>query len=188
MHNQKESFPGFFILLLPVPGQMGSGTKFDRTTTPASVTKLEIVFDSCPTGPLFQSFPVVFGTKEFGDALLADHFTGFSIGRMTAKKADQYHLLSKRKALPEMVWLRVGGDAGKSDFGLSGTGRLVVSARVLELAKRHGLSDAKIYDATSPPTSEQITDDMWNDARRVAEKLKSRQRNKRPWFGDLFKP
>jgi hypothetical protein len=186
MHKHTESFPGFFIPMLPVPGQMGPGTKFDRTVAPAVVTELEILFDSCPTGPLFESFPALFGTREFSDALLAGQFTGFSVEKMTAKKADQYHLLSERKALPEMVWLKVTGDAGKSDFGYSEARHLVVSGRVLELAKRHGLTDARIYDATTPPTPEQIDDDLREEARQVAEKLKSRQKNKHPWFGNLF--
>ena len=187
MHKHAESFPGFFIPMLPVQGQMGPGTKFDRTTAPAAVMELEIVFDFYPTEPLLESFPVLFGTKEFGDALLAGQFTGFSVEKMTAKKADQYHLLSKRKALPAMVWLKVNGDAGKSDFGYSEARQLVVSARVLELAKTHGLTDARIYDATTPPTPEQIDDDLWENAQQVAAKLKSQQRNERLWFGDLFK-
>lgn len=187
MHKHAESFPWFFILMLPVPGQMGPGTKFDRTVAPAVVTELEIVFDSCPTGPLFESFPVLFGTKKFGDALLAGQFTGFSVEKMTAKKADQYHLLSEKKALPEMVWLKVNGDAGKSDFGYSEAKHLVVSGRVLELAKRHGLTDAKVYDATTPPTPDQIDNDLREEARQFAEKLKSKQQNKRHWFGNLFK-
>jgi hypothetical protein len=180
-----ESFPGFFVLRLPVPGQLGPRSKFDRSKIPDSLVSLEIVFDCFPKEPLYQSTPAVFGSKKFADDLLALGCSGFAVAEMIAKKADQYSLISGRKALPKMVWLQIHGRPGIDDFGTSESGLLVVSARVLELAKRHGLSDAMIYDGATPPDRDKVTADIWDEARSWALKLKSQQRKKSPWFGDL---
>ncbi|TPM34485.1 hypothetical protein [Mesorhizobium sp. B2-3-5] len=44
--------------------------------------------------------------------------------------------------LPSFVWVKVGGKAGKDDFGIAQNLSLVVSARVLDLLENFGIPSA----------------------------------------------
>jgi hypothetical protein len=47
------------------------------------------------------------------------------------------------------MWLKVLGEAGKDDFGISRDNQLIVSERALEILKPFGLSHCDMTDWTS---------------------------------------
>ena len=189
MPRSAQSYPGFFFLVPEVYGQMGPATKFDHRKQPPVVERLEYVFDSFPADPMFTTSPCYLAFASLVKAFEQSKLSGFSTAPVTVKKADQYHLISGRKRLPETKMLVITGIAGRDDFGLLYDCKLVLSSAALAIAKQHGLSRCRCYDATIPPTRDAITRDVWKDAQKFADEVKEKRKNGRraSWLGDLLK-
>ncbi len=81
--------------------------------------------------------------------ILAVKPTGASFDDVEISTSGQFKDLYPNRVIPPFVWLRVGGQVGKDDFGLSTECNLVVSHRILNILKDDGMSHADVTDFSS---------------------------------------
>ena len=152
----------YFILVLPVYGQIGNNTIWDRTVDPPKVTKLHYVFDYFPESSLFQTFPIFIASQDLADSLSAAAFSGIVFDKMEISASADFSKLYPGKFPPaDHLLLRVQGLPLEHDFAQTQRPRLVVSKRALDFLEKHGVRDFLKYDAENPPTSKQIEDDLF---------------------------
>ncbi len=72
--------------------------------------------------------------------------TGVSFSSVEVSKSGQFEDLYPNCQLPKFVWLKVTGQAGKNDFGLSSKDSLVVSERIMKILETAKVSHADISE------------------------------------------
>ena len=108
------------------------------------MNRLHLEFIGWLGDSLLETFPVFVVTRALGDALTSSRLSGFTLTGSEVSFPDQFVDLYGDRDLPEFFWLRVAGQAGVDDFGLSNDHRLVISLRALDLIKSHSLAHADI--------------------------------------------
>ncbi len=129
----------YFELTTQAAGSFGESVEFagSRQERPPKVTKMAYDFESWPEDSINGWMSHYIVTKELAQALESANppLTGFSVGEVEVTTESQFDELYGDRELPEFVWLKVEGEAGKNDFGLSLKNSIVVSDRVLEIIK-----------------------------------------------------
>jgi hypothetical protein len=80
----------------------------------------------------------------FGDEIgsTTNRITGMiDVAASFDKNSDEYKELHQNCNLPEFVWIKTIGIAGKDEFGLSKSHRLVISSRILSIFNREGIKN-----------------------------------------------
>lgn len=130
----------YFELNTEASGNFGESVEFagPRQERPPKVTKMAYDFESWPEDAINGWMSHYIITKELGQALHSAHpaLTGFSIGEVEITTESQFDELYGDRELPDFVWLKVEGKAGKDDFGLSSNNSMVASERALEIIKK----------------------------------------------------
>src|SRR5690606_12270677 len=121
----------------------------DRSTHPPVVSKLHYCFEGWPGDVLLESFPCFVVTEPAATELRRMGATGARFDVVEVTKSPELDELNLGKQLPELVWLRPEGKPGYDDIATAPDGRLVISARVLELFKRLGMANALVEPVTS---------------------------------------
>ncbi len=134
----------YYYLEPEVAGGTGPHTVMDVSVHPPLVSKLHYYFDGWLGGAILESFPCFIVTIPAQRALQAMKATGVTFDRVEISKSDFFNEVNPNRELPEFVWLKVHGKAGRDDFGIAPDLRLVVSQQVLDLFERLGLSDADV--------------------------------------------
>jgi hypothetical protein len=135
----------YFILEPEVSGNLGDETIMDASVHPPDVKHLDYCFDTWPRDCIQEVFPCFIVTTELQKELLQRAFSGINFQDLTVSKSDVFHdLNASDPALPEFVRLNVTGKKGIDDFWLAEHGYLVVSSRVLDVLKKHGLTLAEV--------------------------------------------
>lgn len=169
-----------YSLLVPSTyGQMGEGTVLDHSGVVPGVRHLHFILDTVPIDDLHTSFPCYMASQKLGRELerhlARSALTGLRLGEARVELNDQYLRQHPGTAVPEIVWLKIGCNPMADDFGLDRHANLVVSAAGMRVLDGFRLRDCRIYDAETPPTENQLTEDAWEDARRAVGKLRGGQ-------------
>ena len=158
----------FFLLRPSVYGQLGPRTVLDRSAHPPLVSRLHYVLDILPNDDLHSVFPCHLVSGRLAKRLEAGKYSGATLADLDAEMDPQLTRQHPKASLPDMRWLQVHGVVNRDDFAVNAEGLLAVSAGVMQVLRTLQLSGCIVYNADRPPTAEQITDDIWEEARRVA--------------------
>lgn len=135
----------YYILDPEVAGGWGKNTVFTRTPgRPTMVHKLHYNFDGWLGDELLETVPCFIVTQKLADLIQAARATGAEFDHVEVSKSKQFEDFYPDRRLPQFVWLKVNGIAGKDDFGLSDRHRLVVSERILEILKSRPFSQCGV--------------------------------------------
>jgi len=103
-------------------------------TSGSSTDRVACVFDTWLGDELLRAYPAVLVTTPLKAALLAlDRPSGFTVVRAQVRTSRFYRKHGPVKRLPVFWAIRVNGQAGRDDMGLTAAGVLVVSRRVLDV-------------------------------------------------------
>jgi hypothetical protein len=125
----------YFIIEPEVAGGFGENSTLDPTYRPPRVIRFHYEFDGWLGDELLETVACFIATRSVADALQSLEMTGVEFDQVETSKSQMFEELHPRRRLPEFVWLKVTGIAGKDDFGLSKAHRLVVSEKVLRVLK-----------------------------------------------------
>lgn len=125
-----------FILDPEVAGSLGPRTEMDTSVHPPIVKKLHFEVDAWLGDDLVQSFPCYLVSDGLKTKLKALNPTGVLFASAEVTASDNFEELRHGRTLPTLSWLKVNGDAGRDDFGLTVDARLVVSERAVEEMRR----------------------------------------------------
>jgi len=138
----------FWSLEPEVAGELGDGSVLDTSIHPPVVSKLEYRFTGWLGDELLETFPCHIVTEHLGAALLLARLTGFQLDDVNVAVSDEFTEMYPGRRLPNFKWLKISGQAGTDDFGLSDDHTLVVSDAALRLLRQHTISqcDVEKYD------------------------------------------
>lgn len=134
-----------YILEPEVAGGFGENTVMDPTSRPPSVTRFHYKFDGWLGDELLETVACFIATKAVVSILQPLHPTGVEFDRVEVTKSETFNELYPNRQLPEFVWIKITGKAGKDDFGLSEQHRLVVSERILTALQSVKLNQCMVY-------------------------------------------
>ena len=137
----------FWKLTQEVPAEIGDNSVMDTTVHPPLVTRLHLSFVGWLGSELIECFPVYATTRALSEDLKRNHLTGFGTADLEVTVDDQFHELYPGRTLPEFVWLKISGTAGKDDFGMDGDLKLVVSERALVVVRSRTLAGCVVERA-----------------------------------------
>jgi len=128
-----------FSLEPEVAGGFGENTIIDHTTHPPDVKRLHYELDGWLGDDLLESFPCYIVTDRIKIAIDDVAETGFDFDDVEITTSEQFHELYSDREIPTFWWLKVSGEAGVDDFGISADNCLVVSERVLSAVRENGI-------------------------------------------------
>ena len=143
----------YFVLEPEVAGNFGPATAGDLRATPPLIEKFNYEFDTWLGDPLLEALCTFIVTDRLKERLIEAHASGIAFGDVEVTKSGEFLDLYGDRPLPAFSWLQIIGRAGKDDFGLSSSGHLVVSERMMNLLNAFGLKycDVSEYDPTKNP-------------------------------------
>ena len=101
------------------------------------------VFDTWLGDDMVRAYPALLVRTPVKEALLSlDGRSGFEITRARIRASGFYRKHSPGKRLPVFWAIRVKGQAGRDDMGLTPAGVLVVSRRILDVLLRFRIGRA----------------------------------------------
>ena len=136
----------FFYVEPEVAGGLGTRTLMDRSVHPPVVTRLHYELSGWLGDAIIESFPCFVVTNEARQLLQSSRVGGVEFNDVEISASAQFQELHPQRQLPEFVWMRVHGEAGRDDCGIASDARLVVSERVLEILSSLGVSHAVISE------------------------------------------
>jgi hypothetical protein len=152
----------YYIIGLPVYGRFGSRTVWDRSGTIPVVLKMDYIFDFEPKSELFATFPIFVASALFVEACVFSKLTGFAVEPLRCGISKEFSRLYGHNVTPSnYFWFKIIGVCQKDDFGVNLESRLVVSEKALNLIKQRKVETDLIYDASNPPTAQEIEDDLF---------------------------
>ncbi|PBB36911.1 hypothetical protein [Mesorhizobium sp. WSM3868] len=144
----------YFYVEPIVMGELDEGTVMDVSVHPPIVNKLVFQVDGWPGDVLVASFPCFLITEEAKFALQQAGFSGATFADVKITISDNFRDVYSDIKIPPLVWLKIEGEAGHSDFGIASDLRLVMSERILDVLDALGLPMAsfKPFDDRSGHT------------------------------------
>jgi hypothetical protein len=138
----------YFILEPEVAGSFGSATTGDLRAKSLRIDKFNYEFDTWLGDALLEAVSTFIVTDRLKECLVDAHASGVAFGYVEVTKSEIFLDLYGDRPLPAFSWLQITGQAGKDDFGLSSSRRLVVSERMMNLLKAFELKycDISEYD------------------------------------------
>jgi|ERR1700722_5987077 len=136
----------YFILEPEVAGMFGPATTGDLRGTPPRVDKFNYEFDTWLGDPILEAICTFIVTDRLKEALIEAQASGVAFGDVEVTKSGIYLELYGDRPLPAFSWLQITGRAGTDDFGLSSSGLLVVSERIMNLLKVFGLNHCEVSE------------------------------------------
>ena len=143
----------YFTLEPEVAGGFGPATTGDLRARPPQVEKFNDEFDVWPGDPLLEALCTFIVTDALKEALIEARASGVAFGDVEVTKSGIFLDMNGDRPLPAFCWLQIIGQAGKDDFGLSSSRRLIVSERMMNLLNAFGLKycDVSEYDPMKSP-------------------------------------
>jgi hypothetical protein len=136
----------YFILEPEAAGMFGPATTGDLRGTPPRVDKFNYEFDTWLGDPILEAICTFIVTDRLKEALIEAQASGVAFGDVEVTKSGIYLELYGDRPLPAFSWLQIAGRAGKDDFGLSPSGLLVVSERIMNFLKVFGLNHCEVSE------------------------------------------
>ena len=143
----------YFELEPEAAGTFGPATTGDLRARPPRIEKFNFEFDVWPCDPLLEAISTFIVTDRLKDRLIEARASGVAFGDVEVTKAGIFLDMNGDRPLPAFSWLQITGRAGTDDFGLSSSGLLVVSERIMNLLKAFGLNHCEVseYDPMKNP-------------------------------------
>jgi hypothetical protein len=138
----------YYLLEPEVAGSiLGENSMVDVSVRPPRVSHLDYEFNGWPDDDLITSLAHYIVTTRLKDALVALTPTGCEFAPVEISKSEQFEEMYPEQELPEFAWLKINGQAGVDDFGMSDDHRLVVSKRILHCLKQFKINncDTEVY-------------------------------------------
>lgn len=135
-----------FLLEPDVAGGWGRRTVADVSVHPPLVSRLHYEFADWFGDDLVTSFPCFIVTERLAAALDAAGLTGYRLDAVVVSTGPGFSELRPGVELPRFRWLRVSGVMGVDDFAVAPDYRLAVSARALELLRRHDINGCLVEE------------------------------------------
>jgi hypothetical protein len=123
----------YFVLQPEVAAGFGPATTGDLRARPSQLEKFNYEFDVWPGDPILEAVSNFIVTDRLKEAPIEAHASGVAFGDVEVTKAGIYLDMYGDRPLPAFSWLQITGRAGKDDVGLSSSGLLVVSERIMHL-------------------------------------------------------
>jgi hypothetical protein len=136
----------YFILEPEAAGSFGPATIGDLRARPPLLEKFNYQFDTWLGDPLLEALSNFIVTDRLKERLIETHASGVEFGDVEVTKSETYLDFYGDRPLPAFSWLLITGRAGKDDFGLSSSGYLIVSERMMNLLKAFGLKHHEISE------------------------------------------
>ena len=127
-----------------VAGGLGEKTIINTSVNPPNVSKLHYKFDGWLGDILLESYPCFIIAEGAKHELQLAGITGMEFDEVLITTSEQFHELYPNLQLPKFEWLQIMGKPGNDDFGIAQDGRLVISARALNVLSKLGVSHALI--------------------------------------------
>ena len=121
-----------------VAGGLGPETVMDRDVHPPKVSRLHYEVVDWLGDSIVQTFPCYLVLRSVGEKLIAAGFSGFRLAEAIVTEADEFRDINPDGRLPDLVWLKVDGVAGRDDVGLTERAWLVVAEPVFDLIRNEG--------------------------------------------------
>lgn len=131
----------FYILEPEVAGHFGKNSVVDTTVRPPVVTKFHYEFDGWLGDDLLETISCFIVTDRLRSVIEQAACTGCEFDSVEVTTSEQFRDLHPDRELPKFWWLKIVGEAGKDDFGLSTDNRLVVREGILSRMKDRSLLD-----------------------------------------------
>lgn len=128
----------YYLLEPEVAGGFGNNAVIDTTTHPPNVKHLHYELDGWLGDDLLETFPCYIVTDRLRQAISEVAKRGFSFADVEISKSEQFRQFYRDRELPAFSWLKVSGQAGVDDLGISANHCLVVSERVLAAMQKNG--------------------------------------------------
>lgn len=123
---------------------MGERTDLDTTVHPAMVRRLHLQFNGWLGDDLLETFPCFVVTGRLRERIEQLGFSGCTFDELDATTSLVYEELYPNRKLPLFFWLKVSGEAGRDDFGISDDHYLVVSEKVLKYLRTFNFGNCEI--------------------------------------------
>jgi hypothetical protein len=136
----------YFTIEPEVAGGLGQNTILDSTIHPPRVIKLHYQFNGWLGDPILETVATFIVTSSIKNKIETSAATGVQFEAVEISKSGEFEDFFPNRKLPGFLWIQITGNAGKDDFGLSSTHRLVVSQRILEILKAEGMSHCEITE------------------------------------------
>lgn len=136
-----------YLALEPeVLGGIDADCDCDFSIQPPRIDNLVLSFDDWLGDDLLTTHPVFFVTQDMASKIGAAKLSGCAFAPMTVKRSELFDDLHEDDPLelPAFVWLKVHGQAGVDDFGLTSKAGLVVSDRALSVLKSGSLEHCDV--------------------------------------------
>jgi hypothetical protein len=136
----------YFVLEPEVAGGFGPTTTGNLKVRPPRLEKFDYEFDVWPSDPLLEAVSNFIVTDRLKERLIEAHSSGIAFGDVEVTKSGIFLDMYGDRPLPAFSWLKITGRAGKDDFGLSSSRRLIVSERIMNLLKAFELNHCEISE------------------------------------------
>ncbi len=136
----------YFKLEPEVAGGLGPVSTGDLKARPPRLDKFNYEFDVWLGDPLLEAVSNFIVTDRLKERLIEARASGIKFDDVEITKSAEYRDGYLDRSLPSFAWLQVIGQAGKDDFGLSPSGDLIVSERIMHLLKTFGLNHCEISE------------------------------------------
>ena len=136
-----EGLPMYYLLEPEVAGGWGERTVIDQTMpNPPSMVAFEYRFDGWLGDELLTTHPCFIVTERVSRLLSQAELSGYALAEVSISRSRLFRDLYPYRRLPRWVWMKMSGQPGKDDFGLTADHRLVVSKRALAVLKQGSLN------------------------------------------------
>lgn len=125
----------YYELEPEVAGGIGDRSIMDTSVHPPRVDRLHIIVDGWLGDQLLETFPCFIVTLTLGKDLERSGLSGYVLDHVDIEKSDQFVEIYEDKELPAFKWLKVTGQSGDADFGISDQLTLITSARALDVMR-----------------------------------------------------
>lgn len=141
----------YFVLEPEVAGGFGPATVGDLKARPPRLIKFNYEFDVWPRDSIIEAISNFIVTNAIKEQIIEMHTSGMMFNDVDITKSGIFQDMHPDCILPKFSWLQITGKAGSDDFGLSASGNLVVSDRVMKLLESVGLNHCEVseYDPNS---------------------------------------
>jgi hypothetical protein len=149
----------YYLIEPEVAGGWGDEFEIDRATNVVTRVHYEVAdwLGDC----IVTTDPVYLVLRETGSRMSEAGFTGFTLDEALVTACDQHHILNPDGVLPDLVWLKVHGEPGVDDLGLTDNDAdLIISQPVMDLFLADGfnsfiadgfnIASAEVWVRTSP--------------------------------------
>lgn len=136
----------YFVLEPEVAGGLGPASTGDLKSRPPRLVEFHYEFDVWLGDPLIEAISNFIVTDALKDRLIEAHASGVTFSDVKVTKSEEFQDRYPDRTLPPFSWLQIHGEAGSDDFGLSPSGDLVVSERIMKLLEDFGLNHCEVSE------------------------------------------